>query len=230
MGRYFFLGGVVALWGCFFGHAVSQSYAEDLKTYRLKAEIIQCLPEDPMFDDPLFEGFLEQQSLKEHPACGNLKARTLAHVDLPLQHQRTKIWNNLKNVTIVGKAYDYTFEAGKGFVFSATDKPAESIKIGVEVKAHLEVTDPKNLMLSLLVKHYSVDEAAEEMILTSDGKTYLNPYPREVVRMVRVHVPVIPNKEDIWGGEGVFQGVAPVRIPHFFPENARLWVSGKIEK
>jgi len=68
------------------------------------------------------------------------------------------------------------------------------------------------------------------MVIKSSGEVYLNPYPREVVRMVHIHTKVTPDREDIWGGEGVYVGVAPKDIPHAFPENARLWLSGSIQK
>lgn len=218
------------LWAAALLIAPSIGYAEGGKTYRLNADIIQCLNEAGLKEEATLEQLADINPLQDHPACGNLKARVIARIDLPLQHKRTKIWNNLKNVSIVGKAYEDTFEEGKGFVFSVADKPTTSIRTGVEVKAYLDASDRKKPILSMLVKHYSTDETAEEMVITSEGKTYLNPYPREVVRMVRIHTPVTFNEEDIWGGQGVFQGVAPMNIPHLFPENARLWVSGKIAK
>ena len=200
------------------------------QNYTLKADIIQCLQEDTFLGEEMPDDLADIPALENHPACGNLKSRVLAKIEMPLQNKRTKIWNNLKNVTIVGKNFDHTLDPEKGFVFEVQDKTAESIKTGVEVKAYLDATNRRKPMLSMLVKHYSADSSSEEMVVTSGGEVYLNPYPREVVRMVRIHTPVKVNKDDIWGGEGVFLGVAPVNIPHLYPENARLWVSGKIEK
>ena len=199
------------------------------QNYTLKADIVQCVNTDPFMVESIPDDLLDLAPMDSHPACGNLKARILAHVELPLQHKRTQLWNNLKSVAITGKRFNAELIEGKGFQFQLVDKPVTTLRTGIELEAYLDASDREKPVLSLLIKHYSADNTAEEMVVQSSGAVYLNPYPREVVRMVHIHTPVTPQREDIWGGEGVFVGVAPRDIPHVFPENARLWVSGSIQ-
>lgn len=200
------------------------------KNYTLNADIVQCVNDDPFMGESLPDDLADLAPMDSHPACGNLKARILAHVELPLQHKRTQLWNNLKTVAITGKRFVHELDEEKGFQFGLVDKPVTTIRTGIELEAYLDASDRNKPMLSLLIKHYSADNSSEEMVIKSSGEVYLNPYPREVVRMVHIHTNVTPEREDIWGGEGVFVGVAPKDIPHLFPENARLWVSGSIQK
>ncbi|MBA44307.1 MAG: hypothetical protein CMF62_09955 [Magnetococcales bacterium] len=200
------------------------------KNYTLKADIVQCVNKDPFFGESIPDDLADLAPMDSHPACGNLKARILAHIDLPLQHKRTQLWNNLKTVAITGKRFAHALDEDKGFEFSLIDKPVTTIRTGIELEAYLDASDRNEPTVSILIKHYSADNTSEEMVIKSSGEVYLNPYPREVVRMVHIHTKVTPDREDIWGGEGVYVGVAPKDIPHAFPENARLWLSGSIQK
>ena len=198
--------------------------------YSLKADVIQCVTQNAVESDAIPEELLEPKAIQAHPACGILQARVLASIDMPLENGRTTLWNNLRNVVITGKHFVPELKKNGEFTFNLAEKPETTARVGVEVEAYLDASDRKKPELSLLVKHYSTDNTAEEIVSTSSGEVFLNPYPREVVRMVHIHTSVTPGHEDIWGGEGVYVGVAPVNIPHVFPENARLWVSGLVKK
>ncbi len=192
--------------------------------YTLRADILQCLKKE----DPL-DKMLGIDTLDTHPACGNSKTRVLAHITIPLQQKRTRLWNNLKNVPVSRQTFGAVLEDGH-FVFKKKNELDTPLKAGIYVEAHLGELSGNKASLSLLVKHYSIEGLEEEMLVQSSGAVYLNPRSHQTERTMIVNTLVTINEEDIWGGEGVYRAPAPASISRAYPEDARLWIAGVVGK